>query len=187
MSRDLSGRNLGAPLGWAWTGPPGPPGPEGPQGPPGADGPPGPQGPPGADGAISDVYTAELDHDGDVRVYPTPSLVLGLDLPPGRYVASMTICLVNRSEAARTVDVWATAIPPPSALAGPRSTSVVLGPGGAASLTLGPVYIDLASPVTGALVAQHDGAISDVLFALSSTPFLNRAGATAMLALGVTT
>lgn len=133
---------------------------------------------------IADIFTRELLYDEDVRIEPTVTGILALDLPPGRYVVTATICIANRTDALRTVDVWLTAVPPPSSLAGPRASTVALGPGGVASITVGPVATITDRALAGQLVAQHDGTRGEDVWALEGTPVVNRAGATAILALG---
>jgi hypothetical protein len=98
---------------------------------------------------------------------------------------SSTVCFVNRTDTLRNVTVWTTAVPPPWSLAGPRAAAVALGPGGVASLVVGPVNVELRTAVDGTLVAQHDGPNGADVWAVEGTPFLNRAGATAILALGL--
>jgi hypothetical protein len=191
------GLNLGMPYGVAFPrgastpGPPGPPGPQGPpgeRGPQGDPGPIGPQGPPGPP-AISTLYTAELDYQADVRINPTPTEILRLSLPPGRYAITATVLIANRSTTRTvTTDVWATALPSALAIWGPRAASLTLGPGGAASLPLGPMAAEFDRPVDGTLVARHGGDLSlDELWVLADGIVASRAGATAILAMSMAT
>lgn len=167
-------------------GPPGPAGPAGPAGPPGADGSTGEQGPPGPP-AISDVFSDEVQHERDVRINNTPTGVLRLELPSGRYVVTATVCVHNRDEVRHEVAIWfaPSGGTGPRSFHGPRSAYLVLEAGAAASVELGPVAVELGGPTTADVVAQRDGANMGEVWALEGTPLLNRAGATGVVALGV--
>ena len=177
------GLNLGRPFGVAFPrgvavpGEPGPPGPTGPTGPQGDTGP----------TAVSDIYTAELYPAPDVVVQPGRlTNVLTLALPPGRYVVTASVAVVNRGDSAHEVDLWLNAIPPPTEFAGPRSGQAALDPGRYASVTIGPVVFSVGGAgLSVFILAQRDAdAPSDEVAVTDGTQLLNRAGATAMLALG---
>lgn len=195
------GVNLGRPFGVAFPrgvaipgepGPPGPTGPRGPQGEPGptgatgATGPTGPQGDTGPT-AVSDIYTAELYPAPDVVVQPGRlTNVLTLALPAGRYVVTASVAVVNRGDSAHDVDLWLNAVPAPTEFAGPRSGQAALNPGRYASVTLGPVVLSVGGNGLALFVlAQRDtDAPTDEVAVTDGTQLLNRAGATALLALG---
>jgi len=125
---------------------------------------------------------------GDVRINPTPTNVLTLDLGPGRYMASASVTFANRSANPHQVNVWFTAVPPPSSLGGPRAAHVDLAPGEVETVALGPAYAVTGDRGTQALVvAQRDGtaADGDIVLAVEGTDFLNRAGATGLTAIGL--
>lgn len=190
------GLNLGTPFGVTFPrgvglGGPGEPGPPGPPGPPGERGPQGERGEQGPQGdtgptAVSDIYTAELYPAPDVVVPPGRiATVLTLTLPAGRYVVTASAAVVNRGESAHEVDIWLNAIPPPTEFAGPRSAQCALDPGKYASVNLGPVVVNVPNALQLFLLCQRDtDAPTEEVAITDGTQLLNRAGATALLALG---
>jgi Collagen triple helix repeat (20 copies) len=198
------GVNLGLPFGVAWPrnriavpepGPPGPPGERGPQGDPGPPGergepgPPGERGPQGERGpaAVTDIFTAKPPDGAEATVQPGRlTQILTMAVPAGRYVVNASACVVNRGVNPHDVDLWLNTLPAPLEFAGPGAAPLALDAGRFGAASLGPLVIT-AGPLglVVLLLAQRDTAApNDVVVITEGTPLLNRAGATAMLALG---
>jgi hypothetical protein len=171
------------------AGPPGPPGPAGPPGRDGIDGAPGPAGPPGAD-AFPVILSAELPHEGDVRINPTVTTVLTLLVPVGRWMVGGTVAIENVGDVDHAVDAWMGATPGGGGainLAGPRSGQEIVRAGGWTSITIGPFAVTVTNaPVPALLIAQRDNVapLAADLWAREGTSLHNRAGATGMLVAG---
>jgi len=129
------------------------------------------------------VFAAELPFDGDVLVNSTPTMVLQLDIPPGRWLASATVALANYGDQGIQTDVWLTGTSSAGlTVAGPRAAQVDLPAGEVASVALGPVFVDAPGGVSGLVIAQAE--LSGYIVAREGTELLNRAGATGLLVWG---
>ena len=203
MGSASSGYRLGVAHRYTWPpartsatpGPPGPQGPPGERGPQGEPGPPGERGPAGEEGlpgppgtpAITDVVATEMAFGADVLLTPGQlRSVLALTVPAGEWVATATVALVNRGANPHAVDVWVAAVPSPQSLAGPRAAHATLGPGEAVSVQVGPLVAVLGGVGAAAtLLAQRDpNNPEDEVWAVEGTDYVNRAGATGILAVG---
>lgn len=138
------------------------------------------------------MLAAELEHGRHVELSPQGYItgVLSLDVPPGRWVLTCTVALVNDGTVAHDVDVWVGATGTPGSLtfAGPRSAQATVPPGGVASVSLGPFVAEVGPGGVGAsLVAMRDTVEpGDTVLVLADTRLNNRAAPTGMLALGAT-
>jgi hypothetical protein len=135
--------------------------------------------------AIADVVAVELPFAGDVLLPPGRlQSVLTLSVPAGRVLVSATAAIVNRGTNNHEVDLWLTAVPSAVSIAGPRAVQLTLGPGMATSVSLGPTLALVGANVTATLIAQRDADnADDQIWITEGTELVNRAGATAMVAL----
>jgi hypothetical protein len=135
------------------------------------------------------VVGIELGYGEDILLPPGRLQgVLSMTLRPARWLVTATVTLENRGAATHEVDLWFSAIPPPSGgIVGPRASHAGIVAGSSITVPLGPVVAEVGNviPISVQLLAQRDpSSPEDEVWVVEGTGVVNRAGATGMVALG---